>query len=78
MGCENQVANHWSHLESNEVCNNKFDINEEFLYELVMDMLEKGVPWYVDFANYIVCQAHLEDLMFHQNKKFLQNVKWYY
>jgi len=35
------------------------------------------VPWYADFANFIVCGMLPDDLSSHQKRKFLFDVKKY-
>lgn len=43
-----------------------------------MNMTITTLPWYVDFANYVVCGIILEGLKSYQRKKFLVDAEWYF
>lgn len=77
-GSKNQVADHFSHLESNIVNYGKRDINESFSDERVMVVSRNIVLWYVDFANFIVCGMLPKGLNSYQRMRFHFDVKRYY
>lgn len=55
MGFENLVAKHLSLLDQGERRDNVVvSITEEFPDEKLLALQTFGVPWYVDFVNYLV------------------------
>lgn len=77
-GCENQVANHLSHLESNHEKWGEIDIDDTFPDEIVMSLSGSITPWYADYANYIVSSILPGELNLYQKKRFLFDVKNYF
>jgi len=77
-GCENQVRDHLSRLETNVVVSGERDIEEAFPNESVMVVTHGNPPWYADFANYVVCGVLPDGLNFYQRKIFLFYVKKYF
>ncbi|WMV37893.1 hypothetical protein MTR67_031278 [Solanum verrucosum] len=77
-GCKNHVADHLSRMEYNVVVPSERDIEEAFLDESVMMITHGNPPWYVDFANYVVCGVFPDGLNFYQWKRFLFDVKKYF
>ena len=82
-GTENQVAYHLSRLEADASTLTKPDITETFPNEQLFmlqhaQMLpQSGLPWYADFANYLVNGLLPPDLNHHQKKKFFHDVRNY-
>ncbi|XP_012854372.1 PREDICTED: uncharacterized protein LOC105973875 [Erythranthe guttata] len=75
-GSENQVADHLSRLETevkDPTC-----INENFPDEQLLAINNQEVPWYADFVNYLVSHVLPPELTFHQRKKFLHDVNFYF
>ncbi|KAI3463774.1 hypothetical protein Pfo_020437 [Paulownia fortunei] len=74
-GSENMVADHLSRLEHK---NKNFEgpIKEFFPNEFIL-AIKDNLPWYADFVNYLACGLLLLDLMYHQKKKKLHDVKSY-
>ncbi|XP_012835563.1 PREDICTED: uncharacterized protein LOC105956264 [Erythranthe guttata] len=75
-GSENQVADHLSRLETevkDPIC-----INENFPDEQLLVINNQEVPWYADFVNYLVSHVLPPELTFHQRKKFLHDVNFYF
>ena len=68
-GSENQVANHLSRLVNEEVATLEIEILEEFADEKLLLVYER--PWFADLANFKVVGVILEDMNWHQKKKFL-------
>ena len=82
-GTENQVVDYLSRLEANASTLTKQDIietfpDEQLLMLLYTQMLQhSGLPWYVDFANYLVSGLLPPDLNYQQNKIFFHDVRSY-
>ena len=82
-GTENQVVDHLSRLESDASTLTKLDITETFPNEQLLmlqhaQMLQQyGLPWYADFANYLVSGLLPHELNYQQRKRFLYDVKSY-
>lgn len=74
-GSENQVANHLSRLVNEEVATLEIEILEEFSDEKLLLVYER--PWFADLANFKVVGVILEDMNWHQKKKFLWDSKQY-
>ncbi|XP_052297015.1 uncharacterized protein LOC127902226 [Citrus sinensis] len=82
-GIENQVADHLSRLEADASTLTMHDITETFPDEQLLmlqhaQMLQQyGLPWYADFANYLVSGLLPHELNYQQRKMFLYDVKSY-
>lgn len=80
---KNQVADHLSRLEVDESILTKQEITQTFPDEQVLmlqpaQMLQQsGLPWYVDFANYLVSRLLPPDLSYQQKKRFLYDIRSY-
>ncbi|KAH9734989.1 hypothetical protein KPL71_017588 [Citrus sinensis] len=80
---ENQVADHLSRLEVDASTLTKPNITETFPYEQLLmlqhaQMLQQsGLPWYADFANYLVSGLLPLELNYQQRKWFLYDVRSY-
>ena len=77
-GCENQVADHLSRLESEHTVQTNLDIDDAFPDEEILATMVENLPWYADYANYMVSEVIPEHLSFHQKKKFMHDVKHYF
>ncbi|XP_015169461.1 uncharacterized protein [Solanum tuberosum] len=77
-GCENQVADHLSRLEARGNVEHEVDIADLFPDDRVFAISLKHMPWYVDFANYIVCGLMPDELTFFQQKRFMFDFKKYF
>ncbi|WMV37350.1 hypothetical protein MTR67_030735 [Solanum verrucosum] len=64
-------------LEDDVVATGGREINDAFLDESIMLITQTSIPWYADYANFIVCGLLLEGLNNHQMRKFLFDVKRY-
>ncbi|XP_050207566.1 uncharacterized protein LOC126656988 [Mercurialis annua] len=74
-GTENVVADHLSRLDIPEPILSSVEINETFLDEMFMVLLEVEMPWYADIVNYLSSEIMPPDLTYHQKKKFLSDAK---
>lgn len=62
--CENRVADHLSRFEVKITYELEVKINDVFPDVQVFTVILQQIPWYVDFAKYIVCGFVLEELYF--------------
>ncbi|XP_049363658.1 uncharacterized protein LOC125828385 [Solanum verrucosum] len=73
-GCENQVADPLSRLEAEKKEELELDINNSFLDEQVLAGTFDLIPWFADFANYLVSNLMPEGLTYQQRKGFMYDV----
>ena len=77
-GVENQVADLLSRLELQEGNSPLIPIHETFPDEHILKVNHvHNTPWFADIANYLACGLMLIDETYHQEKKFLHDVKYY-
>ena len=75
------MADHLSRLEANTLI--KQDIIETFPDEQLLmlhhrQMLQQsGLPWYADFANYLVSGLLPPELNYQQKKRFFHDIRSY-
>ena len=74
-GTENVVADHLSRLER-QSRKEEVPINEHFPDEQLLVI--STIPWYADLVNYLVSNIISPDLNYHQKKKILWDVKYYF
>ncbi|PHT27221.1 hypothetical protein CQW23_33175 [Capsicum baccatum] len=77
-GYENQVADHLSRLENEHIAQPYLDIDDAFPDEEILATIMEELPWYADFANFVVSNVMPANLSFHQKRKFMHNVKHYF
>jgi len=71
------VADHLLHIEQEEEDSNEIPIDDAFPDEYLLSITANSPPWYVPFANFLVCGVFPPDLSFQVKKKFLVDVKYY-
>ncbi|PHT45021.1 hypothetical protein CQW23_14179 [Capsicum baccatum] len=79
-GCENQVADHLSRLENEHLAQPDLEIDDAFPDEEILAMMMEELPWYADFANFVVSNVMPVNLSFYQKRKFMHDVRhcfWY-
>ncbi|XP_015166960.1 uncharacterized protein [Solanum tuberosum] len=74
-GCENQVADHLYRLEEKEKEEVDLDTDDSFPDEQVLAVTLNLIPWFDNFANYLVSDLIPEGLTFQQRKKLLHDVE---
>lgn len=52
---------------------NELEIDDTFLEEQVLAKSQDLIPWFADFAYYLVSNVVPEDLSFQQRKKFMHD-----
>ncbi|XP_060182513.1 uncharacterized protein LOC132612209 [Lycium barbarum] len=77
-GCENQVADHLSHIEEGGSLSDGLEINESFPDEQMIVGSYDMITGYADFAYYHASDIMSEDLNFHKTKKLLSDVWKFY
>ncbi|XP_049382870.1 uncharacterized protein LOC125847254 [Solanum stenotomum] len=77
-GCENQVADHLSRLEAEKREKLELEINDSFPDKQVLAATLDLIPWFDDFANFLISDLMLEGLTFQQRKRFLHVVGKYF
>ncbi|XP_073017855.1 uncharacterized protein [Primulina eburnea] len=75
-GSENQVADHLSRFELEEK-KEEGAIQETFPNEQLFKV-NSILPWFADIANFLSCGTLPPDLSYHQKKKFVHDIKFYY
>ncbi|XP_042460227.1 uncharacterized protein K02A2.6-like [Zingiber officinale] len=78
-GAENVVVDHLYRVWPNEQRNVDFDllINDVFPDEHLLAINFEGIPWYVDFVNYLASRVLPPNLTWQQKKKFFSDIKHY-
>ncbi|XP_050876307.1 uncharacterized protein LOC127080012 [Lathyrus oleraceus] len=74
-GCENTVADHLSHMSPIEEIEEKRPIKDEFAGEHILAVI--GIPWFVDYANYLVGGIIPNDFDSNKKKKFVHDCRFY-
>lgn len=72
------MANHLDRLENQGIKREELEIDDSLLYEQVIVATLDLVPWFLDFAKYTVSDIILEDLIFQQRKKLLNDMIKYF
>lgn len=65
-GNENQVVDHLSGLEEEEILKlgYKLEIDDTFSDEQVLALSQDLIPWFADFVNYLASDLILKDMSF--------------
>ncbi|XP_070046457.1 uncharacterized protein [Nicotiana tomentosiformis] len=77
-GSENQVADHLSRLEKEGRSHDGLEINDSFPDEKLLAHSMKGVPWFADLANFLVCGIIPDEFSSSQRKKLKSDCQDYY
>lgn len=74
-GCENIVAYHLSQMSPIEETKDKRPIKDGFADEHILDIID--IPWFTDYANYLVGGVIPNDFDSNKNKKFVHDCRFY-
>jgi hypothetical protein len=74
-GCENTVADHLSRMSPIKETEEEHPIQDTFADEKILAVQE--IPWFADYANYVVGGVIPDDFNSHQKKKFLYDCRLY-
>ncbi|GJT98039.1 reverse transcriptase domain-containing protein [Tanacetum coccineum] len=55
-GTENVIVDHLSQIENDETSDDS-DVDGNFLEETLMEITTRDIPWFADFANYLVLKS---------------------
>ncbi|NHN20577.1 hypothetical protein G6046_06495, partial [Bacillus amyloliquefaciens] len=77
-GTENQIADHLSRLENQDIFDNEIEISENFPDEQLCNINTWKIPWYADIVNYIVSDILPPMLTWQQQKRFIHETKDYF
>lgn len=73
-GCENTVADHLSRMSPIEENEKKRPIKDEFADEHILDVI--GMPWFTDYANYLVGRVIPSEFDSNKKKKFVHDCRF--
>ncbi|GKB10064.1 reverse transcriptase domain-containing protein [Tanacetum coccineum] len=76
-GTENVVTDHLSRIENDEISDD-IEVNDNFPDETLKEISTRDIPWFADFANYLVGDIIPKGMMYQQKKKFFSNIKNYF
>lgn len=76
-GCENQIADHLSRLESETHIVEQGRIREEFPNEQLLALEVTELPWYTDIINFLVSEVFPLDASSQQKKKLVYQARFY-
>ncbi|GJY40885.1 reverse transcriptase domain-containing protein [Tanacetum coccineum] len=76
-GTENFATDHLSRIENDETSDDN-EVDANFPRETLMEITTKGIPWFADFANYLVGDIIPKGMTYQQNNKFFFDLKNYY
>ncbi|XP_050901999.1 uncharacterized protein LOC127109227 [Lathyrus oleraceus] len=74
-GCENTLAVHLSRMSPIEETEEKRPIKDEFADEHILAVI--GVPWFADYANYLVGGVMPNNFDSNKKKKFVHDCRFY-
>ena len=74
-GCENTVADHLYQMSPIEETEDKRPRKDEFADEHILPVI--GIPWFTDYANYLVGGVIPNDFDANKKKKFLHDCSFY-
>ncbi|GJR83465.1 reverse transcriptase domain-containing protein [Tanacetum coccineum] len=76
-GTGNVAADHLSRIENDETSEDS-DVDDNFPSETLMEITTKDIPWFADFANYLVGGIIPKAMTYQQKNKFFSDLKNYF
>ncbi|GJT28745.1 reverse transcriptase domain-containing protein [Tanacetum coccineum] len=76
-GTENVAADHLSQIENDETSDDN-DVDDNFPGKTLMEITTRDIPWFADFANYLVGDIMPKGMMYQQKNKFFSDLKNYF
>ncbi|GJR85687.1 reverse transcriptase domain-containing protein [Tanacetum coccineum] len=73
-GTENVADDHLSRIENDETSNDS-NVDDNFPRETLMEITTRNIPWFTDFANYLVGDIISKGMTYQQKKKFFSDLK---
>ncbi|GJS28484.1 reverse transcriptase domain-containing protein [Tanacetum coccineum] len=76
-GTEHVATDHLSRIENDEASDDS-DVDDNFLGETLMELTTKDIPWFADFANYLVGDIIPKWMTYQQKNKLFYDLKNYF
>ncbi|GJZ13405.1 reverse transcriptase domain-containing protein, partial [Tanacetum coccineum] len=76
-GTENVAANHLFRIENDETSDDS-EVDDNFPKETIMEITTSDIPWFADFANYLVGDIIPKGMTYQQKKKLFSYLKSYF
>ncbi|GJX22297.1 reverse transcriptase domain-containing protein [Tanacetum coccineum] len=76
-GTKNVTADHLSRIENDETSDDN-EVDDNFLGETPMEISTRDIPWFTDFANYMVGDIIPKEMTYQQKNKFFSDLKNYF
>ncbi|GJY53256.1 reverse transcriptase domain-containing protein [Tanacetum coccineum] len=76
-GTENVATDYLSRIENDETSDND-EIDDNFPDKTLMEINTKDIPWFADFANYLVGDIIPKGMTYQQKNKFFSDLKNYF
>ncbi|GKC02655.1 reverse transcriptase domain-containing protein [Tanacetum coccineum] len=76
-GTENVAADHLSQIKNDETSDDN-DVDDNFPGKTLMEITTRDIPWFADFANYLVGDIMPKGMMYQQKNKFFSDLKNYF
>ncbi|GKA21422.1 reverse transcriptase domain-containing protein [Tanacetum coccineum] len=76
-GTKNVAADHLSRIDNDETSDDS-DVDDNFPGETLMEITTKDIPWFADFANYLVGDIIPKGMTYQQKNKFFSDLKNYF
>nr|GEU95024.1 reverse transcriptase domain-containing protein [Tanacetum cinerariifolium] len=74
---KNVSADHLSRIENDETSDDN-DVDDNFPDETLMEITTRDLPWFADFANYLVGDIIPKGMTYQQKNKFFPDIKNYF
>ncbi|GKC28602.1 reverse transcriptase domain-containing protein [Tanacetum coccineum] len=76
-GIENVAADHLSQIDNDETSDDS-EVDDSFPGKILMKITTRDIPWFVDFANYLVGDIIPKGMTYQQKNKFFSDLKNYF
>ncbi|GJW51618.1 reverse transcriptase domain-containing protein [Tanacetum coccineum] len=74
---KNVAADHLSQIENDETSDDS-EVDDNFPGETLMEITTRDIPWFTDFANYLVGDIIPKGMTYRQKNKFFSDLKNYF
>ncbi|GJV24278.1 reverse transcriptase domain-containing protein [Tanacetum coccineum] len=74
---ENVATDHLSRIENDEISDDN-EVDDNFPGETLIEITTKNIPWFADFANYLVGDIIPKGMTYQQKNKFFAGLKNYF
>ncbi|GJY76172.1 reverse transcriptase domain-containing protein [Tanacetum coccineum] len=77
-GTKHIATDHLSRIENDETSDNDDEIDDNFPSETLMEISTREIPWFTDFANYLVGDIMPKGMTYQQENKLFSDLKNYF